>query len=841
MKKNLLLIASLIAVIILFQVCYGLKAVVPGNINWLMSARHDWGQHYLGWYFYRNEPWHWPLGQMNNFLYPLGTNIGFTDSIPLLAIFFKIFAPLLPADFQYLGMWLLVCHLLTAFFTIKLFNHFKVKPFFTFLAVIFITANPVLVYRGLHPALCGQWLLLASIYVYCLDPALVKRGKIVRYQLILLTVASLINPYLCWMVLGFTFATGVKLWKYERAISWKYLLAWLAGSLFSIFLLWYIVGMVSFGKKEALGVEGAYGLYSLNLNALYDPVGFSALVPQQKWVSWHQYEGYMYLGLGMFLLVFVLLAWRLWLFIKRRTAPKQAPLPATGSNKRFIPLLVLAVLYALFAITHVYTWNDKVLFRLPVPSFITQLGEVFRASARFFWTPYYLILIVTLIGISRIRVKPVITAALVLAALCLQLYDIKPLLTFRKLSYGAYTPPMDNKSWMELMKQFDEIIFYPAFETPHIRPMDYQDFCYLAQKVNKPINVGYVARFDAAGAKRFSDSLNTMVEDGTLSHRALYITNTDFLEHFSLALFSKTAQVNALDDCLFVYANGLHNKTLDSLSSAVNARNKGKLDSAWAFISNHVEFFASKPIPVSTGKPIHCDIEQVNAGSRSVSMYGWAFIDTTNNNKGDSLFITLSNATGAYMAPAKIVPRQDVTRALNKTYLDDAGFRVLAFCDSVKKGNYQLGIAIKNARGAFVYQSIDREARIGVSEYGRPERLTQLPRNGKIAHDMELSDQGASFKVFGWAALENQPANGHTIGVVLKSGDNIYAVPTELVIRHDVTEAVKNGFNWDSTGYVTRVLKSTLPKGAYELGLLVRDTLHKTESIVLAGKSVDIH
>lgn len=841
MKKNLLLIASLIAVIILFQVCYGLKAVVPGNINWLMMARHDWGQHYLGWYFYRNEPWHWPLGHMNNFLYPLGTNIGFTDSIPLLAIFFKIFAPLLPDDFQYLGMWLLACHLLAAFFTIKLFNHFKVNPFITFLAVIFVAANPVLVYRGLHPALCGQWLLIASIYVYCMDPAVVGRGKILGYQLILLTVASLINPYLCWMVLGFTVATAIKLWWYEKAISWKYLLAYLAVSLFSIFLLWYMVGMVSFGKKEDLGVGGAYGLYSLNLNALYDAGGFSALVPQQKQVSWHQYEGYMYLGLGMFLLVFVLLCWRLWLFMKRRTAPQQALPPATGSNKRFIPLLVLAILFTLFAITHVYTWNDKVLFTLPVPSFVTRLGEVFRASARFFWTPYYLILLFTLIGISRIRVKPVITAALVLAGLCLQLYDTRPLLTFRKLSYGTYTPPMDNTTWMELMKQFDEIIFYPAFETPRIRSMDYQDFCYLAQKVNRPVNVGYVARFDAAGAKRFSDSLNNMVENGTLSPRTLYITNTAWLEHFSLALFSKTAQVNALDDCLFVYASGLHNKTLDSLSSAVNARNKGKLDSALAFIGNHVEFFASKPIPVSAARPIHCDIEQVNAGSKSVSMYGWAFVDTTNNNKGDSLFVTLSNGTDAYMAPTKIIPRQDVTGAFKKTYLDDAGFRVLAFCDSVKKGSYQIGIAIKNTRGEFVYQPIDREAKIGLSEYGRPERLIQPPPSGRIAHDLELSDLGASFKVFGWAALENQPVRGHTIQVVLKNADKMYAVPTELVIRHDVTEAVKNGFNWDSTGYVTRVLKPTLPKGTYELGVLVRDTLNKTECVVLAGKSVDIH
>ncbi len=40
-------------------------ALQPSNINWLMTARHDWGTHYLGWAFYKNEPWHFPIGKGN--------------------------------------------------------------------------------------------------------------------------------------------------------------------------------------------------------------------------------------------------------------------------------------------------------------------------------------------------------------------------------------------------------------------------------------------------------------------------------------------------------------------------------------------------------------------------------------------------------------------------------------------------------------------------------------------------------------------------------------------------------------------------------------------------------
>src|SRR5271155_2960231 len=94
-KNKLLWIASFLSVLIIFQVKYGLQAVLPTNVSWLMTIMDDWGQHYLGWLFYQNEPWHFPLGQVDNMFYPLGTNVGFTDSIPLLCIFFKLFAPLL--------------------------------------------------------------------------------------------------------------------------------------------------------------------------------------------------------------------------------------------------------------------------------------------------------------------------------------------------------------------------------------------------------------------------------------------------------------------------------------------------------------------------------------------------------------------------------------------------------------------------------------------------------------------------------------------------------------------------------------------------------------------------
>ena len=167
MKKGLWISATII-VIIFFQVIYGLETLMPTNISWLMTVLHDWGQHYLGWQFFKEEPWQFPLGHISKLYYPVGTNVGFTDSIPLLAIFFKIFASILPDDFQYFGLWLFACHLLAAYYTILICRLFNVNTLFTLFAVMFIAANPVLVYRNMHPALCAHWMLLASIYYYFL-------------------------------------------------------------------------------------------------------------------------------------------------------------------------------------------------------------------------------------------------------------------------------------------------------------------------------------------------------------------------------------------------------------------------------------------------------------------------------------------------------------------------------------------------------------------------------------------------------------------------------------------------------------------------------------------------
>ena len=55
----------------------------------------DFRLHFLGWHLYRASPWTWPIGATPFQIWPVGSSIGLTDSIPIFAFLFKPLDPLL--------------------------------------------------------------------------------------------------------------------------------------------------------------------------------------------------------------------------------------------------------------------------------------------------------------------------------------------------------------------------------------------------------------------------------------------------------------------------------------------------------------------------------------------------------------------------------------------------------------------------------------------------------------------------------------------------------------------------------------------------------------------------
>jgi Family of unknown function (DUF6311) len=703
MKKNALLLTSLLIAVVVFLVTYGVTVLLPTHTNWMLTARQDWGMNYLGWDFYRHEPWTFPLGNISRYYYPVGTNVGYTDSIPLMAILFKIFSPILPGNFQYFGIWLLLCDGLAAWYTVRLLMLFRIRPVYILIGVIFVLCNPVLLFRSIHPSLCAHWLLIGSLYLYFLDPGVTPYRKILRHQLVLLVLSAAITPYLFLLEIGMSCALAFRLKLYDRLINNRQVYRYLGISMGSVLLIWILIGLVDFRKSQAMSVPDAYGLYSMNLNSFFNAYGYSAFLPELKRVSYHQFEGYMYLGLGMMLLLIVLLARYLYRLSRRQAPPVRSIRVINGTP--FMPLLIVLIFYTLFALTNILTLNDKVLVRVPLPRFLMDLGGVFRASGRAFWLPYYLIILLAVVGIARLKVKPAVRMTLIVSALALQLYDIKSLLSsLRWLPSGVYVPPLDAE-WAKLIAPFDGIVFYPPFESHQLVSMDYQDFGYLAGQQRKFINIGYVAREEGGAKKRYEDSLTGLLADGKLLPGRLYVTTAPYLRYFTQVLQSPAVRLHTLDGYYYLYSPGMP-LLPDTLGSAADAANRIRLDSVLQAARKRVLFAPASFPDIRTGdqKPIHYYFDRLVKGRNFLVAGGWAFLDSTQNNKGDSIFIALHSRAGAYLAPAQIIPKPELSDWFHRPYLGDGEFGLVAYYDSLPEGDYQLGMMIKDHSGHYIYQ-----------------------------------------------------------------------------------------------------------------------------------------
>jgi len=98
---------------IFFYSVVGIGPLDPQNLSWIFG-RFDPPQHYLGWSFYRNSPWSLPIGSNPNYGIDIGSSVVYSDSVPIMAIFFKLLSPFLGSPFQYFGIWLLICFALQA-------------------------------------------------------------------------------------------------------------------------------------------------------------------------------------------------------------------------------------------------------------------------------------------------------------------------------------------------------------------------------------------------------------------------------------------------------------------------------------------------------------------------------------------------------------------------------------------------------------------------------------------------------------------------------------------------------------------------------------------------------
>ncbi len=121
-------------------------------------------------------------------------------------------------------------------------------------------------------------------------------------------------------------------------------------------------------------------------------------------------------------------------------------------------LLILCAGLTLFSISNRITLGDRILFEYPLPALILRLCNIFRASDRFFFIPYYCIILFTLVSLhvffseNRRRLALCICAA----AAVIQVLEISPgLKELHAFFETRYEPVFLSGEWTKLAEKYD--------------------------------------------------------------------------------------------------------------------------------------------------------------------------------------------------------------------------------------------------------------------------------------------------------------------------------------------------------------------------------------------------
>ena len=488
----------------------GIQFLDPTNVAWLVGG--DPLQHYLGWAFYRNGPWTWPIGLNPLYGMDFSNSIVFTDSIPLLAIPFKVFNFLLPYPFQYLGIWVLLCFVLQAYFAFRLIGLFSNNLLLQSLGSIFFLFAPPMLFRlSLHESLMAHFLVLAALYLN-LKPTKTKFIHTLAW-IILSSIAVLTHFYLAVMVLALWVADLLARFFVSREVSIKATAAeTLLMTLIIIFVAWQ-AGY--FAIQGASGATRGFGDFRTNLLALFNSRGWSYWLrplPLRDSVEAATGEGFQYLGGGSLLLLLV----AIYALINGKVNLTKFLKPLW---KKHWPLIIALLALAVISFSNRIgfgPWN----LTIPLPDSLVNIFSLVRASSRLFWPLYYAILLGIIWAVVKAYANRTALIILMSAAL-LQVVDTSAgWLPIRdKLSLPAssiFTTKLQNPFWQEAGKHYQNIVVGGGQQ-------NWENFGMLASSNRMATNLAHLARTDSKKELISFEKVNQELHQGPLNLGSLYI------------------------------------------------------------------------------------------------------------------------------------------------------------------------------------------------------------------------------------------------------------------------------------------------------------------------------
>ena len=438
-----------------FVLLYGIRILNVTYDDWLLTGG-DLSQHYLGWCFFRESDWVFPIGLMDRIAYPNQVSVIFTDSIPLLAILFKLFRNYLPETFQYFGIWGFICFGLQGGFGALLIRHFVKNDGYAIAGSLFFVLAPIEIYRMfMHTALGAQWLILAALLI---GINLNRRGLICKVMLCVLLggLCGSIHLYfipICGIIICAFLVEDV-------ICRRKILQAFLMGGGYCIAAIAIVILLGGLSHEHQLDA-GGLGQFSFNLNGLINPQGWSRILPDLPLYGDGAGEGLAFPGIGIWVALLLSLAIIFWEKMNRVNVHKRI------NKNNWIAFLIIIVVSVMISVSHQLALGDHVIWEIPYPERMVSLWGMFRSCGRFIWPVVYLLILGTIVLMYTVFERwGRYTATTVLAILIgVQIFDCGPKLIERHDRFTTqleYESVLKDEIWTTLSEK-KHIVFVSDF------------------------------------------------------------------------------------------------------------------------------------------------------------------------------------------------------------------------------------------------------------------------------------------------------------------------------------------------------------------------------------------
>ena len=445
---------------LVFIILYGARVLDPTCVDWILNnPSPDPSQHYLGWVFFRRSAWHLPyIGANYSAIYPYRTSILYTDSIPLLAVFFKLLSGILPAQFQYLGLWGLFCYAMQGGLAQALIARIggvhpgeTAKQWASVLGAGVLVLFPALNIRMFaHTALAANWLVLLALYLWLGAERSVSKPSTAKLCL-------------WWGVMGLLCA-GIHLY-YLPMVGMVLVAACVQRGLEKRGPAAVVLPVVSF-CGVALAELFLLGAFASNFagysNGYLSGADLANLFVPGLQASWEQD---VYTGLGVTVAVVLALVTLL-------VQHKKAAELFRRHKAVVIAGIVLLVLDAIAAMGNTVAFAGHTLFTVPIPQALMNFWAMFSSCARLAWLAGMLLAVVACGLVLRFW-NGAVAAVLLAACTALQAYGLRTELTKRYTTYhdAAYyesTTQLTDPAWEQLADsgKFSHLAF-ASFDFEH--------------------------------------------------------------------------------------------------------------------------------------------------------------------------------------------------------------------------------------------------------------------------------------------------------------------------------------------------------------------------------------